>query len=268
MDASQAIGVFDSGIGGLTVANAIKSVMPNERLIYFGDTAHLPYGEKSEEAVKHFSERISQFLLGQKCKAIVIACNTASSLAYEHVLECFGDKAIIFNVIDPVADSLADLPAENIGVIGTRATVNSDIYRRKIVAKNPLMKVKSLATPLLAHIIEEGFFNNTISEAAIHEYLEDPKLQGIDKLILACTHYPLIQKQIDAFYKGKVKILNSADLVAHYIRKGLSQEGLCANKRSEQKDHFFVSDYTESFNASARMFFQEEIHLESCPIWL
>ncbi len=268
MTPDQPIGIFDSGIGGLTVAHAVKTLMPNERLIYFGDTAHLPYGEKSDEAVKHFSERISQFLLAQNCKAIVIACNTASSLAFNEVSLRFRDMAFIFNVIEPVARSLAQDTKGRIGVIGTRATIKSGIYPKKINQLNNNLEVKSLATPLLAPMIEEGFFSNTISEAVIHEYLENPMLSGISKLILACTHYPLIQDQINAFYSGKIEILNSAELVAQHIKDTLRKENLLASEKSDLKDHFYVSDYTESFNQSARMFFLDEIHLEACPIWL
>lgn len=268
MKKDQAIGIFDSGIGGLTVAHAIKSLLPQEQLIYFGDTAHLPYGEKSPEAVRHFSERISQFLLDNNCKCVVIACNTASALAYPSVQEKFGAQANIYNVIDPVADSLAHIQSKGIGVIGTRATISSNIYAKKIKALVPKLSVKSLATPLLAHLIEEGYFNNTISEAVIHDYLKDEQLQGIDHLILACTHYPLIAPQIQRYYQGKVKVLDSAGLVAQHIASDLKQKNLLRDAPAQQVDHFYISDYTDSFNASARMFFQEAIHLEAKPIWL
>jgi glutamate racemase len=267
MSAKLPIGIFDSGIGGLTVASAIHRVLPNEELVYFGDTAHLPYGDKSPEAIKYFSLKIAQFLLDKQCKMIVIACNTASSLAYHDLVEFIGDKIPVLNVIDPVVDFVAEeKQLKCVGVIGTKATINSDLYAKKLKLARPGIEVKSLATPLLAPMIEEGFFSNTISNTVIHSYLSSPKLKNIDSLILACTHYPLIQAEIEEFYHEKVTIINSAAIVAQSVQKKLAELNLLS-KVDAKKHQFFVSDYTSSFEKSTKLFFGEKIHLKLKNIW-
>ena len=265
------IGIFDSGIGGLTVASAIVKVLPHEQLIYFGDTAHLPYGDKSPEAIKYYSLRIAKFLADKKCKAIVIACNTASSLAYSDLVNFMGHELPIFNVIDPVVDAVVEQHSyTRVGVIATKATIKSGVFKHKIQARNALIQVQSLATPLLAPMIEEGFFNNKISRTIIDSYLSSSKLKNIECLILACTHYPLIQKEIEAYYKYQVNIINTADIVASYIKNQLISMDLV--NRSEEmgkknQHEFYVSDYTNSFEQSATMFFKEKIHLKHQAIW-
>src|SRR5688572_28103728 len=153
---SQPIGVFDSGIGGLTVAHAIRNHLPNESMIYFGDTAHLPYGEKSEAAIQAYSVKIADVLLKKRCKVIVIACNSASSAAYELLREYVGKNVRIINVIDPMVQLVAEsFAGKQVGLIGTKRTVQSGVYVRKINELNKNIKVHSLATPLLAPMIEE-----------------------------------------------------------------------------------------------------------------
>ena len=267
MSAKLPIGIFDSGIGGLTVASAIHKVLPHEELVYFGDTAHLPYGDKSPEAIKYFSLKIAQFLLDKQCKMIVIACNTASSLAYNDLVEYIGDKIPVLNVIDPIVDFVAaEKQLKHVGVIGTKATINSDLYAKKLQLARPGIEVKSLATPLLAPMIEEGFFSNTISKTVINSYLSSQKLKNIDSLILACTHYPLIQAEIEEFYHEKVTIINSAAIVAQSVHKKLTELHLL-NKFGAKKHQFFVSDYTSSFEKSTKLFFGEKIHLKLKNIW-
>ena len=194
----QPIGIFDSGIGGMTVAQAIKKALPNEHFIYFGDTAHLPYGDKSPESIRHYAARITQFLLEKKCKAIVIACNTASAHAFKIVQDIAGPSVPVINVIDPVADYVsAHFHKKRIGVMGTKGTIASRVYVVRIEKRNKSLKVISNATPLLASMIEEGFYNNKISQTIINSYLSKPNFKNIDALILACTHYPLIRKDVD-----------------------------------------------------------------------
>jgi glutamate racemase len=264
---SQPIGIFDSGIGGLTVANAIQKVLPDESLMYFGDTAHLPYGEKSPEAIRAYSLRISEFLLEYRCKAVVIACNTASSIAYEAVKEHAGDKALVIDVINPVAEEVARRYSDcRIGVIATKATIKSDVYARKISTLNPSLEVASLATPLLVPMIEEGFYNNKISRAVIASYLSRPRLKKIDALILACTHFPLIRPEIEEYYSRKITIVDSAEIVAEYVKRQLEQKGLLTGKKTK-KHQFYVSDYTKSFEESTRFFFKGRIQLQHYPLW-
>ena len=260
------IGIFDSGIGGLTIAHALKEKLPNENIIYFGDTEHLPYGEKSKAAIQNFSRKITKFLIEKKCKTIVIACNSASSVALQSVKE-IAKTIPVFNVITPVATKVAQQCSEcNIGVIGTKATIKSNIYEREIKAICPIAKVSSLATPLLAPMIEEGFINENISHTVIGNYLANKKLAGINHLILACTHYPLIYQEIKDHYKEKVDVIDSATIVAKHIAKKLKISNLL-NNHSKTEHHFYVSNYTKSFEESAKFFFKEDLKLEEVNLW-
>jgi glutamate racemase len=265
--AESPIGIFDSGIGGLTVAHAIRQVLPNESMVYFGDTAHLPYGDKSEAAIQAYSIKIADVLLKKGCKVIVIACNSASSAAYELLKEYVRSVKII-NVIDPMVSLVVNHYAgKNVGLIGTKRTIQSGVYHRKIEEANKNIMLHSLATPLLAPMIEEGFFDNQISHEIIAQYLTDSVLQNIDALILACTHYPLIKKEINEFYKNKLPILDSSEVIASALKSYLTESNLLNNQPDKVTHQFMVSDYTASFEASTRLFFQEMVHLEKHPLW-
>ena len=260
------IGIFDSGIGGLTVAHAIKEKLPNENIIYFGDTEHLPYGGKSEIAIQNFSEIITRFLIEKKCKTIVIACNSASSVALQSIKE-ITKNIPVFNAITPVVTEVAQQCSEfNIGVIGTKATIQSNIYEREIKAICPIAKVSSLATPLLAPMIEEGFINEKISHTVITNYLSNKKLTNIDHLILACTHYTLIHNEINTYYNSSVNVIDSSNIVAKHIADSLKDKNLL-NNTVETKHHFYVSNYTNSFEQSAKFFFKEDIKLEEVNLF-
>lgn len=264
-DNTRPIGIFDSGIGGLTVANAIHQLLPNEKLVYFGDTAHLPYGDKSPDSIKYYAIRIAQFLLERNAKMIVIACNTASAAAYNTVVDFVGGKIPVLNVIDPMVQKvLQNKQVQKIGVIGTKGTIKSDIYSKKIKSLAGNVEVASLATPLLAPMIEEGFFDNKISRAVIASYLDSRKLQKIDALLLACTHYPLIKNEIAEYYKGKINVLDSAIETAMAVKQALGK-----NKSTVKNvtHHFYVSDFTKSFEESTKYFFGSKIHLEKADIW-
>lgn len=263
----QPVGIFDSGIGGLTVAHAIKKMMPLENLIYFGDTAHLPYGDKSEAAIQAYSIKIADVLLRKNCKVIVIACNSASSAAYELLKEYVQHSVKVINVIDPMVNwVIENYHSCSVGLIGTRRTVQSRIYARKIEASNKNISLQSLAAPLLVPMIEEGFFNNTISHEIIEKYLRDPVLGNIKALILGCTHYPLIKKEILEFYQGQMEVLDSSEIVARALFDYLKEQNLF-NDVPGGEDHFLVSDYTDSFEASTKLFFHKAVHLEKNPLW-
>jgi len=263
----QPIGVYDSGIGGLTMAQAITRLLPQERLIYFGDTAHLPYGDKSTAAIQAYSVKICNLLIQQHCKVILIACNSASAAAYDLVREYVGSKAKILNVIDPVVEYIGQhYSNKTVGLIGTKQTVNSNVYKKKIDALDKNITLQSLATPLLATMIEEGFFNNNISESVIAKYLSDPELENIAALILGCTHYPLIKNQIDEFYQGKVDIVDASELVASHVKQFLVANDLAAEKLVKEHE-FYVSDFTRSFEESTKLFFEREVNLEHYPLW-
>lgn len=261
------IGIFDSGIGGLTVAHAITELLPHEQILYFGDTAHLPYGDKSTAAIQAYAVKICDLLVRQKCKVILIACNSASAAAYDLVREYVGSKAKALNVIDPViAHVRTHYANKTIGLIGTKQTVNSNVYRKKIDDLNQNITLQSVATPLLAAMIEEGFFNNNISESIIQAYLSDPSLQEIEALILGCTHYPLIKNQISNFYQGQVDIVDASQIVAQHVKNFLEAENLASDALT--KEHkFYVSDFTRSFEASTQIFFGREVQLEHYPLW-
>lgn len=269
----QPIGIFDSGIGGLTVARAITKLLPNEQIIYFGDTAHMPYGEKSADAIKHYSIKIAEFLKFKNCKMIVIACNTASAAAYKSVVKSTGMKDLIVNVIDPaVAYVVKHHYRQRVGVIATKRTISSNVYAKRIEALDPVSDVVQLATPLLAPMIEEGFYNNKISQTVINSYLSKSKLSKIDALILGCTHYPLIKDEIQSFYGKSVDIVDSSEIVAQYVKEVLAKNSLLNENKGTlfsiaKKSQFFVSDYTQSFEETSKIFFNEKVKLKQFNIW-
>lgn len=269
MERKQPIGIFDSGIGGLTVAKAIATLLPNEQIIYFGDTAHFPFGDKSEESIKNYSQGISEFLLKQNCKAIIIACNTASSLASSHLKSFLPVDFSLIDVIVPVAKFLKSSNYTRVGVVATKGTIGSNIYSKRIKELSPEISVSSLATPLLAPMIEEAFFNNNISQTVINEYLSNKRFKKIEALILGCTHYPLIETEIKQFYKTthqNVFVLNSADVVAHEVKRILKYKNLLS-KSLQKEHHFYVSDFTDSFEKSTKIFFGNQLSLEKQNIW-
>lgn len=270
MKSNQPIGIFDSGIGGLTVAKAVKEILPNETLIYFGDTAHLPYGDKSTAAIQAYSVRIAEMLLKEKCKVILIACNSASSAAYDLVTEYVGKRAKVFDVINPTVDFIRENHEnDNIGLIGTRQTVTSGVYASKIKSLDQNITLSALATPLLVPMIEEGIYNDKISHDIIEKYLNDPILEQVNSLILGCTHYPIIKKEIKAHFERvqkKVEVIDSAEMVAKALKSFLDYHQLLTSKRDDV-DKFYVSDFTTSFESTTKTFFGEEVHLEQIPIW-
>lgn len=261
------IGIFDSGVGGLTVANAIRQLLPGEDIIYFGDTAHLPYGDKSKETIAYYSVKITRFLMEHQCKVIVIACNTASANAYDEVINEANGKALTVDVINPVINYVANDPnRKRIGVIGTKGTINSGTYVSKLIGINPHLSVASLATPMLVPMIEEGFIFDDISNAIIRTYLSKPELNNIDTLILACTHYPIIKNQISKYYNFRVDVIDSSRIVANYLRNLLTENDLL-NPSAKGKNRFLVSEYTDYFQTISKLFFEEEIRLEKINLW-
>jgi glutamate racemase len=280
MGKSSPIGLFDSGVGGLTVAHALHTILPSEDLIYFGDTAHLPYGDKSREAILQYSLGIADFMLEQNCKVILIACNTASANAFEEVKAHVGERAVVMNVIDPVvefvckpvqtnSDEDPSISSKTIGIIGTKATIDSGTYEKKILARatdTRKIQVSSLATPLFVPMIEEGFVFDDISNAIIRSYLSRRELNSIDSLILGCTHYPIIRNQISRFLDFKVQVHDTAKIVAQAVRQFLTENDLI-NTQANGQNLFFVSDHTPYFEVIANMFFNEKIHLEKRNIW-
>jgi len=263
---SQPIGIFDSGIGGLTVAQAIVKCLPKENIIYFGDTAHLPYGDKSTAAIQAYSIKIAHMLMEQNCKLIMIACNTASAVAYEVVKEYIASKAIVMDVIDPTVLHLHQNYAhKRIGLIGTKQTVSSNIYKKKIDNLNAGIHVVSHATNLLASAIEE-FGDHKAIDGLLEVYLSHPIIKNIEALLLACTHYPVIKQKIAQHYPTSIEIIDQSEIVANAVKTRLETDNLLNNNGTSNK-HFYVSDYTESFANGAKLFFNEDVKLEHYPLW-
>jgi len=265
---SQPIGIFDSGAGGLTVASAVKSILPTEKIIYFGDTLHLPYGDKSTEAIRHYSVDIANFLISKNVKVILIACNTASAAAYKLVKEHVKGKVPVVNVIDPAVEFVTrNSKFQNIGIIGTKATVQSESYPIKIKTLSPTKNVTQLAAPLLVPMIEEGFIYDNISNEIIKSYLSSEELATIDSLILGCTHYPIIKNQIRKFFNFKTTVIDSSQIVAEKLRQVLTTKQLLSKETTTPEHEFYVSDYTDFFKTLAEMFFEEEITVTQKNIW-
>ena len=240
------IGVFDSGIGGLTVAKEIMRQLPGESLVYFGDTARVPYGSKSKKTVCKYSRQISKFLLTQKVKAIVIACNTASALAMEE-LEQMVDVPVI-DVVQPGARMAAASTRNNkIGILGTRSTIKSGIYERYLHKINPELTVVSKACPLFVPLVEEGLFEDRITEDVVGRYLHDMKEYEIDALVLGCTHYPLLRGVIGREMGEDVKLVNPAYETAKTLKDMLKENELLASGQNKAEHKFFVSDGVEQF---------------------
>jgi glutamate racemase len=233
----------------------------------------MPYGEKSAEAIKHYSIKIADFLKFKNCKMIVIACNTASAAAYRSVVKSTGMKDLVVNVIDPAVEYVVKNHfRQKVGVIATKRTISSNVYAKRIEALDPVSDVVQLATPLLAPMIEEGFYNNKISQTIINSYLSKSKLSKIDALILGCTHYPLIKTEIQKFYGKSVEIIDSSEIVAQHVKVVLERNLLLNELQPSRftfgkKSQFFVSDFTQSFEETSKIFFDEKVKLKQFNIW-
>lgn len=271
---NRPIGIFDSGIGGLNLVHALHQALPREQLIFFGDTAHLPYGDKSAQNIQAFAEGILKFFLSQNCKAVLIACNTASAIAYPKLLKLWGSQVQLFNVIDPVIQTcIDDYEPQKVGVIGTKSTIQSRAYPRKFRQIDPAIAITTASTPLLAPMIEEGFYSNTISQTIIEAYLSKKQFSGIEALILGCTHYPLIRPEVENFYKHSIPVMDNIAPTLHQIEAQLRADNMLfnhegSNNNSPQKgNQFFVSDYTTAFEQTAKLFFGDVINLRKYDIW-
>jgi len=274
--ASEApIGIFDSGIGGLTVAHALAQALPAERLFYFGDTAHMPYGDRSPDLVRSWSVRIAEHLVSEGCKAIVIACNSASATASDAVAEAVGQDIPVLDVIRPVAADVAAGSARRIGVIGTRATIGSGVYGRTLRAAIDAdggsgRTIEEWPTPLLAPLIEEGWHDHELMDPVIAAYLAAAGWteNGLDALIPGCTHYPLAIDALRRVLGDGVELVDGPTVVAAEVKRRLDGAGLLATGTGPVADHrFAVSDLTTSFAESARRFFGSGIQLDRDPLW-
>ena len=248
IDRNAPVGVFDSGIGGLTVAREIMRNLPSEKIVYFGDTARVPYGSKSKETVLRYSRQIVRFLQKQGVKAIVIACNTASALALD-ALEKEIDIPII-GVVKPGAKVAArETTKKRVGVIATEATINSHLYKELIQQIDPEITVIGKACPLFVPLVEEGWYHDPVTEEVARRYLKELQEQEIDTLILGCTHYPLLRSTIRKIMGEEVCLVNPAYETALELKKLLSRLDLASNEVAQEEFpyRFYVSDLAEKF---------------------
>ncbi|MBQ8923987.1 MAG: glutamate racemase [Lachnospiraceae bacterium] len=248
MDAS--IGVFDSGVGGLTVVREIMRQLPSENVIYFGDTARVPYGSKSKNTILKFSRQIVRFLRTKNVKAIVVACNTASALALEDMRDEIDIPVI--GVVRPGAKMAVEkTKTKHVGVIGTEATIKSGIYTDYIRQLDEEVNVIGKACPLFYPLVEEGLLEDRITDDMIHRYLSELKPYGVDSLVLGCTHYPLLFNPIKRYMGDEVTLINPAYETAKELKNILSDKKLLNNRSNVPSYEFYVSDGMDKFKAFA-----------------
>jgi len=239
------IGVFDSGVGGLTVVKAIRDILPNESIIYFGDLAHLPYGSKGAKTVRTLALNVSRFLYNQGIKMLVVACNTATSNALPYIISEFKDIPVI-GVVEPGSrEALSVSEKKRIGVIGTTRTISSNSYLETITSILPTARVFLLPTPTLVPLIEDGWINHPSMYMILDDYLSYFDDKDIDTLLLGCTHYPLIKKNI-RLLRPNFNIVDSADSTAKYVKSMLEKNNLMSSNNSSYMK-FFASDISEVF---------------------
>ncbi|MCJ7645336.1 glutamate racemase [bacterium] len=252
------IGIFDSGVGGLTVVSELFRILPREDIIYFGDTAHLPYGSKSKEAVTRFSLNIVNFLKAQKVKIIIVACNTASSFALSTLREKI-DLPVI-GVIEPGAQAAIDSTRNfKIGIIGTEGTIKSRAFEEALKKINRNVKVFSQACPLFVPLVEEGWLDEPETSQIAEKYLSPLKDKGIDTLILGCTHYPLLKELLSRIMGQGVSLIDTAEATAKAVKKSLGEKNLLRKANHKPVYKFFVSDDPEKFLQLGMRFLEKGI---------
>ncbi len=257
------IGIFDSGVGGLTVVKEIFKYLPQYQIIYFGDTARLPYGTKGSVFVQKYSAKITEWLLKKKAKIIIIACHTSSAWASELLKKQF--KGIpIFEMITPaVKDAFKITKNKKIGIIGTPGTIKSGTYKTKLLISEPSLKIYSKSCPLFVPLIEEGWVRGKITEEIARRYLKSVKKSGIDTLILACTHYPLLEKIIKKTIGKNIKIINPAESLARELSEFLKNNPKLESRIKKGKIHrFFFIDEPYNLKKISHLCFKKNIEIK------
>ena len=260
------IGVFDSGIGGLTVVREIIRQLPNESIIYFGDTARVPYGPKSPDTVLRYSREIVDFLKGEGVKAVVVACNTATAHALPALIE--ENDLPIVGVIEPGSRAAARATkSKNIGVIGTQGTINSRAYERAIVSADPDAHISAAACPLFVPLVEEGWLDTEVTRLVADKYLEPFKSAHVDTLVLGCTHYPLLKSVIGSVVGRDVRLIDSAEETAAQTAATLRDAGLSHDATDTARYRFIASDAPEQFLRVGGRFLGSSIdHVETVTL--
>ncbi len=253
------VGVFDSGIGGLTVAKSLFEILPNENIIYLGDTARLPYGTKSKETVIRYSVEITKFLLNKNVKMVVVACNTASSVALQYLRKV--SSVPVVGVIKPGSRAAIALTKNcNIGVIGTLGTIQSFAYKTQIHKYERDINVFSKACSLFVQLAEDGWTDNRIAELIAEEYLNEFKKLKIDTLILGCTHYPILKNTITKVLGKKIKLIDSGEEAAKEVKRLLEQHHILNPQKGPGRHKFYVTDFQKKFKEISERFLGQPIH--------
>lgn len=254
---SRPIGVFDSGLGGLSILKALKEKLPNERFVYYGDTAHLPYGDKSENTLKEYVSSIISFLDSQDCKLIVVACNSAATVIHKIEYLPYKENQII-EVISPIVQLVAEQKKyQKIGVIGTRKTIGSGLFDQKLSQLNSTLEIFTRATPLLAPMIEDGFVEDDVLLPIFRRYFKG--FENCELLIPACTHYPIIYKQIEKYFNNGLKVLHTPKIIAEKVDQVLASQKLINLEKNYKVDSFYLSDITDNFLREAELFLGSDV---------
>ena len=257
---NRKIGVFDSGLGGLTVVREMRKLMPEESVVYFGDIARLPYGSKSKETITEFSHQIMRFLLKHDVKAVIIACGTASSNALEDLKKTY--DLPITGVVEPGAREAARTTKNGrIGITGTEATIRSGAYERLLKEANSEIKVYTKACPLFVPLVEEGWFKDDVTRIVVQRYLKEMKEQQVDTLVLGCTHYPLLKRLIGEEIGEDVILVNPSSSVVKEMKDYLQQHDMQSGAAQGEYE-FYVSDSTDKF----REFGQQVLEIEDLAV--
>ncbi len=254
---NRPIGIFDSGVGGLTVLREVRRLLPYEDIVYFGDTARVPYGNKSKATIVKFSTENIIFLLKKRVKIVIIACNTSSALALDYLKKAF-NVPIVGVIASGVKKALAVSRNNSIAIIGTRSTINSKAYEKEIKRSRKKVRIYSQSCPLFVPLVEEGLLKGEIVNGAIGMYLEPMKQKKVDTLILGCTHYPLLKAAIADYLKG-VNIVDSAQEVAAHTKELLEEKSWFKPKPQKGLIKFYVSDEPAGFRKLAKLFLKHRI---------
>jgi len=251
------LGVFDSGVGGLTVVRALRELLPDESIIYLGDTARLPYGSKSPDTIRRFATEDTQFLADRGVKAVIVACNTATAHALPHLRKTF--RMPVIGVVEPgVEATLADASCQRVGIIGTTGTIRSCAYQHEMAMRRTDLITDAVATPLLVPFIEEGWLDHPALKSVLREYLKPMLDRGIDTLVLGCTHYPLLVPVLKRMLGTKVRLVDSASTCAAHVQRMLEAEGLLRTSKAKATLEIHLTDYSEHFDLLARRFLGDD----------
>ena len=256
---NKSIGVFDSGLGGLTAVKQIMQELPDENIIYFGDTGRVPYGTRSRDTILKYTRGDIRFLKTFDVKVIVIACGTASSAALPMIKNEF-DVPIVGVIDAAVYAAVRATKNGKIGVIGTSGTIKSGEYEKQIKAYDSSMEVYSRACPMFVPLVENGYFDSPVTKLIVEEYLEEIRSKGVDTLILGCTHYPLLAKVIGEYMGDSVTLINSGAEVAKYLKKKFDKEMMHSEITDEEQYRYYVSDDISSFEELGGIFLEREIN--------